>query len=103
MAATELRNKGVDRRRLTMDQRESYRGGSRAGALARVKSYKANMAWNSKRRPFATEQKPGTGGFTGGIWQQQERLAKKGAELERSKQLRPQNYISDDRIAAIYR
>ena len=83
-----------------MDQRESTRW-HRAGALARVKSYKANMAWNSKRRPFATEQKPGTGGFTGGIWQQQERWLRRVLNLQDLRSS-DQDYISDDRIAAIY-
>ena len=96
MAAPALRTQPVDRRRLTMEERQSYRPNQRLGAIARAKAFKSNWAAGQKRKPFATEQKPGTGGFTQGIARQQERMRIKGAEERRAKSFRPTNAISRD-------
>ena len=88
MKSTNLRNKPVDRRRLSAEDRQSYQPGNRAGAVAKARARKGQLAWNNKVNVGKQEQKPGTGGFTQGIAMQQARLREKGAELDRAKQLR---------------
>ena len=51
------------------------------------------MAWDSKVSRGTQEQKPGTGGFTSGLALQQQRNREKGAEVARSKALRPEKPI----------
>ena len=87
-----LRNGPVDQRRLTMEQRSSYRPGSRINALQKVKNYKAFNSFNAQKKPFATEQKPGTGGFTGGIWQQQLRKQEAAYDKSRAESFRPEQF-----------
>ena len=87
-----LRNGPVDQRRLTMEERSSYRPGQRINALQRVKNYKAFNSFQSQKKPFATEQKPGTGGFTGGIWQQQMRKINAANEQDRAESFRPEQF-----------
>ena len=89
----ELRNKPVDRRRLSAEDRESYRPGKRMQAHSRAKQRKGQMAWNSKVPQGKQERKPGTGGFTSGLAMQQQRNREKGAEIQRSKQLRAEKPI----------
>ena len=96
MSAPALRTQPVDRRRLSMADRSSYKPQQRLGAIAKAKAFKSSWASQQKRKPFATEQKPGTGGFTQGIAKQQERLRVKGAEERRAKSFRPTNAISND-------
>jgi len=91
--STNLRNKPVDKRRLSAQDRESYRPGNRSQALARARQRKGQMAWDSKVPRGTQEQKPGTGGFTSGLALQQQRNREKGAEVERSKALRPEKPI----------
>ena len=88
MKSTNLRNKPVDKRRLNAEDRGQYQSGSRQQAVARARQRKGQMAWSGKVNVGKQEHKPGTGGFTQGISMQQARLREKGAELERSKQLR---------------
>ena len=66
------------------------------GAIARAKAFKSNWARNQQRKPFATEQKPGTGGFTQGIAKQQQRLREVGQEKRRAESLRPENAVGRD-------
>ena len=96
MSAPSLRTQPIDRRRLTMEERSSYKPQKRLGAIARAKAFKKQYATEQNRKPFATEQKPGTGGFTQGIARQQERMRIKGAEERRAKSFRPENAISSD-------
>ena len=96
MSAPALRTQPVDRRRLSMEERSSYKPQKRLGAIARAKAFKSSWASQQQRKPFATEQKPGTGGFTQGIAKQQERMRIKGAEERRAKSFRPTNAISND-------
>ena len=79
-----------------MEDRSSYKPGGRLGAIAKAKAFKRSWATQQKRKPFATEQKPGTGGFTAGIQRQQERLRIKGQEERRAKSFRPENAVSRD-------
>ena len=96
MAAPSLRTQPVDRRRLSMSDRQSYKPQQRLGAIARAKAFKSSWSSQQQRKPFATEQKPGTGGFTAGISRQQERMRVKGAEERRAKSFRPENAVSRD-------
>ena len=95
-APASLRTKPIDRRRLSMQDRSSYKPQQRLGAIAKAKAFKQRYATQQQRKPFATEQKPGTGGFTQGIARQQERMRIKGAEERRAKSFRPENAISND-------
>lgn len=96
MSAPSLRTQPIDRRRLSMEERSSYRPQKRLGAIAKAKAFKKQYATQQNRKPFATEQKPGTGGFTQGIARQQQRLREKGAEERRAQSFRPENAISSD-------
>ena len=88
MKSTNLRNKPIDKRRLSAEDRRSYKSNNRASALAKARQRKGQMAWDSKVTRGTQEQKPGTGGFTKGLAAQQDRNRAKGAEVKRSKQLR---------------
>jgi len=85
---TNLRNKPVDKRRLSAEDKAQYQPQARSSALARARVRRGQLAWNSKVQLGRQEQTPGTGGFTAGLQVQQERLRNKGQELARSKQLR---------------
>ena len=83
-----LRNAPIDRRRLSAADREVYQPQQRAQAVAKAKAYRGQLAMENNRDQFRTEQKPGTGGFTGGIGIQQQRLREIGEQNRRSAQLR---------------
>ena len=93
MKSTNLRNKPVDRRRLSSEDRESYRPSSRATALARARQRRGQMSWDNKVTRGTQEQKPGTGGFTKGLAAQQDRNREEGAKVRRSEALRPEKPI----------
>ena len=95
-APASLRTKPIDRRRLSAADRQSYKPGQRQSAIARAKAYKAQWSAQQQRKPFATEQKPGSGGFTRGIAAQQQRLRAKGMEERRAKSFRPENSVGAD-------
>ena len=88
-----LRNKPVDKRRLSAEDRKSYRPADRQQAHSRAKQRKGQMAWDAKVSRGTQEQKPGTGGFTKGLAAQQDRNRQKGAEVARSKALRAEKPI----------
>ena len=96
MSAPSLRTQPVDRRRLSMADRSSYKPQKRLGAIARAKAFKSSWASEQKRKPFATEQKPGTGGFVRGISVQQDRLRIEGDKTRRAESFRPENAVSRD-------
>ena len=93
MKSSNLRNKPVDRRRVSAQDKESYRPANRAKALSRASQRKGQLAWDNKVQMGRQEQKPGTGGFTSGLAMQQNRNRKKGAEIQRAKQLRAEKPI----------
>ena len=93
MKSTNLRNKPVDRRRLSAQDRESYRPNNRASALAKARQRKGQMAWDAKVTRGTQEQKPGTGGFTQGLAEHPERNSAKGAEVNRAKALRAETPV----------
>ena len=95
-APASLRTKPIDRRRLSAEDRGTYKPNKRAGAIAKAKAYKASWSSKQQKRPFATEQKPGTGGFTQGIARQQQRLREKGMEERRAQSFRPENSVGAD-------
>ena len=96
MSAPALRTQPVDRRRLTMEERQSYRPNQRLGAIARAKAFKSNWAYNQKRKPFATEQKPGSGGFKQGRGALPQRLRQESFKKQRAESFRPENAVSSD-------
>jgi len=86
--AFNLRNTAIDKRRLSAEDRETYRGAAREKAIKRVNQNRGKLAW-AENSPIQTEtRRPGTGGFTGGRSIQQARMRKIGADNSRSKQLR---------------
>lgn len=93
MKTTNLRNKPVDRRRLSAEDKAQYKPQSRMAALSRARARKGQLAWDNKVTVGRQERNPGTGGFTQGIAMQQARLREKGAELERAKSLRPEQPV----------
>jgi len=79
-----------------MEDRSSYKPTQRLKAIAKAKSFKRSWAADKQRKPFATEQKPGTGGFTQGIAKQQQRMRMKGQEERRAQSFRPENSVGRD-------
>jgi len=77
-----------------MEDRQSYRPGQRVTKIARARARKGYMAQLENMPKRTTDRKPGTGGFTKGISVQQDRVREKGAELKRSKALRPTTDMS---------
>ena len=95
-APASIRTKPIDRRRLSAEDRQSYKPGQRAGAIARVKAYKAQWSADKQRKPFATEQKPGSGGFKLGRAAIYERQRKEGMKKRRAESFRPENAVAND-------
>ena len=98
MSYTALKSKPIDRRRLNMYDRSQYNPSGRIGALMKAKAYRANYAYDLKRKPFATEQTPGTGGFTRGLDMQSQRLFDKGSAKERAESFRPENLVKENQL-----
>lgn len=96
-----IRTPKVDRRRLKASDRQIYNPSKRLNAIARTKAYKGFISQRLKQKPFATERRPGTGGFTGGLFQQQQRLADKGDARRRSESFRPEMF-TDEQIRSLY-
>ena len=96
MASPALRTQPIDRRRLSKEERQAYKPSNRLSAIAKAKRFKQNWSKDKQRKPFATEQKPGTGGFTRGISIQQDRLRIEGDKERRAKSFRPENAVSSD-------
>ena len=89
--AVNLRDKPIDRRRLSAEDRASYRPGQRVQKIARARARKGYMSQQINRAPFTTERKPGSGGFTQGIGLQQARVREEGAKVKRAEALRPES------------
>ena len=86
--AVNLRTKPIDRRRLSAQDKSDYNM-SRSKKIAGARSRRGAMAQRENMPIAHTSQKPGTGGFTQGLSIQQQRNREKGAEIRRSKALRP--------------
>ena len=93
MKSTNLRNKPVDKRRLSAQDKESYRPGNRASALAKARQRKGQMAWDNKVQIGKQERKPGSGGLSMGRNTQGQRQAQEGAKVARSKALRSEKPV----------
>ena len=93
MQSAGLRNKPIDRRRMTMDKRDVYNASgdynARASALKRTKAYKGQMAYEQNRPIRTVTQRPGTGGMNSGIGIQRQRKVNQAMSNERSANLRP--------------
>ena len=98
-----IRNKPIDQRYLSDEDKEAYQKGGgyskQVKAYKKARAYQGNMAYNAKRQERTTSQTPGTGGFTGGIYQQQERYRQIGQENRQAKSNRPD---MDNSIYDIY-
>ena len=88
MKTTNLRNKPIDRRRLSAEDRAQYDPRTAAKSVAQARLKRGQLAWQNKVPVGRQERRPGTGGFTQGISMQQARVRDEGAKLARSKQLR---------------
>ena len=93
MKTTNLRNKPLDRRRLSKEDRAQYNPSNRMQAVSKARARKGQLAWANKVDRGRQEQKPGTGGFTSGLALQQARNREEGAKVARSKALRPEKPI----------
>jgi len=90
---TNLRNKPLDRRRLSAEDRAQYNPTNRMKAVSKARARKGQLAWANKTNVGRQEQKPGTGGFTSGLALQQARNREEGAKVARSKALRPEKPV----------
>lgn len=98
MSAQEFRNQPIDRRRLTEPSRSQYSPRNTQDALSRVKSYRASNNYQANRPQFTTEQKPGTGGFMAGSYQQANRKNAESAKEARAEAMRaddPNDFTAD--------
>ena len=95
-APASFRTKPVDRRRLSMADRASYKPTQRLKAIAKAKSFKSSWASQQNRKAFATEQKPGTGGFKLGSAAIYARQREEGDKTRRAESFRPANAVSRD-------
>ena len=91
MKSTNLRNKPIDRRRLSKEDRELYQPNNRMAAVAKARARRGQLAWSENTKQGRQEHNPGTGGFVQGISLQQARLREEGAKVKRSEALRPQS------------
>ena len=82
----------VDRRRLR--QGDSYTPNRRGPALAKQRA--AQYRYNQSRKPFRTEQTPGTGGFTGGLGTQIMRNQMASYNKARSESYRPETEVKQN-------
>lgn len=92
MQSAGLRNKPLDRRHLTMDERATYNASGdhqeRVTALKRVKAYRGQMAYEQNRPKRTVTRTPGTGGQNKGQAVLANRGMKNQARNERIRNLR---------------
>ena len=99
MRSTNLRNKPVDRRYLSdQDKRDYNQSGeysSHASALSRARQRRGQMAYQSNRPMNTQGRTPGTGGMGGGIQVQQQRLGKYGESKRSDFKVKPPSNKGD--------
>ena len=83
-----LRNAPIDKRRLKAEDR-GFDTSSRQKALASAKARRGQIKYGQNKQMKTTTQRAGTGGFTGGIGIQQQRMRDIGTAQRRAKALRP--------------
>ena len=93
MKTTNLRNKPLDRRRLSKEDREQYNPTNRMKAVSKARARKGNLAWANKVQTGQQEHKPGTGGISLGRNAQPQRNRDESAKVSRSKALRPEKPV----------
>ena len=79
-----------------MEDRSSYKPTQRLKAIAKAKAFKSSLASQQNRKPFATEQKPGSGGFKLGSAAVYQRQREEGNKERRAKSFRPENAVGRD-------
>ena len=82
----------VDRRRLRAG--DSYTPNRRGPAIAKQRA--GQYRYNQSRKPFRTEQEPGSGGFTGGLGTQIMRNQMASYNKKRSESYRPETEIKEN-------
>ena len=99
MRSAGLRNKPVDRRYLSDQDKNDYNSSGeysqRATALARARGRRGQMAYQASRPMNTTSRTPGTGGFTMGIAAQQGRLRNYGQGRQTEFSVRPPSSKGD--------
>ena len=85
-----------------MYDRSQYQPGNRLSALRKAKRFRAREVYNEKRKPFATEQKPGSGGFQAGRDVQAQRNFDQGSADRRAESLRPEQGISKELYSELF-
>lgn len=100
--SADLRVKPIDRRRLKTEDRASYNPSNRLRALRQAKAFKSGWAYDKQRRPFTSERSAGTGGFTGGLFTQQDRNRLKGFEKERAESFRPEKLVTNEMYQKLF-
>jgi len=99
-----LRSNGIDQRYLSAKDRSDWKQSGGAArqqqAISKVRAWTGAVNWEKNRDKRTTLPKSlgksHTGGFEMGIGAQQMRLQQKSADLQRSKQLRPEKYSQSD-------
>jgi len=92
--STNIKNKPVDRRYLSDQDKSDYNQGAyqaRAQAVGRTRAYRGNQAYDTNRPIAAQTRTPGSGGFTVFGVAQQARNRKIGQDNLRSESLRPES------------
>ena len=97
-----LRNKPIDRRRLSMKDRGDYQPQQRLQAMAKVKAWKGQQAWQANSQQKTQVRRPGSGGTTSAEWRhgrhiQQDRMREIGADNRRSDQLKNEGIEKSNR------
>ena len=99
-----FKNRPIDRRRLNMrDRSDLDRGGAylqQSNAYKRAKAINAQNKMLFNRDQKTTTQRPGSGGFTGGVSIQQQRNRDIGQQNERTKGFMPE---MEDNMYDIYK
>ena len=84
MRTAGIRNKPVDRRYLSDQDKSDYNNGGGFGkaaqAVSRARAYRGRAAYQNNRPPNTQGRTPGTGGFTVGLGAQQARNRQIGAQ-----------------------
>ena len=100
MRSTNIKNKPVDRRYLSDQDKSDYNQGAyqaRARAVGRTRAYRGNRAYETNRPIAAQTRTPGSGGFTVFGTAQQDRNREIGAQNQRMESLKP------DKVKDVYK
>ena len=93
MRTTGIRNKPVDRRYLSDQDKSDYNQGAyqtRAAAVGRARAYRGNLAYSANAPQRTVVHTPGTGGYGVGLGAQIQRNQEIGSTNRRMKGFRPE-------------